>query len=209
MLVAQFGLAGYAVPQGPDAVPRLYLDPVFRAQEGVILAQVVFMFLALWGVVAAAREQAAGLVLTALLLLVLWQVLELVPRAVDVFAAGEIWAPAWAEAATEADRAAWATVLEAWQGAWSALGVIRRIVWGVAHLLLGLAFVARSGLGRWLGVLFLFNALRLLPRTTGALLDLEWLAGFGAGRWWFVAGMVPLFGLAAVWLWREAARTRT
>lgn len=209
MLVAQLALVDFSVPSGHDALGVLYLDRTFRTQGALILGQVMLMFVALLGVAAGGYGRSAGLMVLAAAFVVLWQVLELIPRSIDVFAASGVWAESWRAASTDAERAQWLLALELWQGAWHGLGMMRRIVWGATHLLFGLVFVRHEGLGRWLGVLFLLNAVRLLPRTGGALLGVPWLAELGAGRWWFMAGMIPLFALASVWLWREGdARAR-
>lgn len=201
-IATQFALSSYPSGGGPEGLMLTYADPVFRAQGWVILFQVVFMFLALWGVCAARFPAAPGLIVTAAAFLLLWQVLELVPRSVDVIAAAGTWAPAWVDEVDPARRAALEANVVVWSDVWNAMGVVRRLVWGGAHLLLGLAFVTGRGLERWIGCLFLLNAARLLPRTLAWIAGWEPAAGLLGGAAWFIIGTVPLFALLALWLWR-------
>jgi hypothetical protein len=207
-IALQLALSGY--PSGGDAEGLMltYADPVFQAQGWVILFQVMFMFFALWGVCAARFTSAPGLIATAVAFLLLWQVLELVPRSVDVIAAAGTWAPAWAGEADPVRRASLQGHVLAWNDVWSAIGVVRRLVWGSSHLVLALAFITGRGLERWIGCLFLLNAARLLPRTIAWIAGWEPGAALLAGSAWFFVGMIPLFALLALWLWRIAP-TRT
>lgn len=178
-------------------------DPAFRAQEAVILVQVVLMFAALGGAALARWPHSTGLLVTGFAAFVAWQVLEIVPRSIDLFAASLEWAEQYAEATTEAERVKWQTVLLAWGDMWAAMGEVRRVFWGLGHLLFGLVFWRGAWMERTLAVLFLFNAVRLVPRMVGGWLEVPGLAGLLAGRWWFVLGMLPLFTVLGIWLWKE------
>lgn len=200
----QFALAPPTTGPGVSGVLEMYASPAFRLQGWIVLAQVFFMFLALWGIAAARFRASPGAVWLAIGLLVLWQVLELVPRSIDVVAAAGSWGPAWAAESDPERKAELAAMLLGWDRVWSSLGLVRRLVWGGAHLAFGIAFIQGAWVERVVAGLFLFNALRLLPRTLAGVIG--WDAGRGilADPIWFVLGMVGLFVGLLGWLWREA-----
>lgn len=202
VLVAQVGLTNYPAPSSRPEAILLYRHGVFVAQGWVILGQVFLMFLALWGVALKSFRVAPGLIATAAVFIVFWQILELIPRGVEMITLARVWAPRFAEA-DAATRVAleghFATVAEIS----GALGFVRRGPWALGHLLFGLALWRGPTLQRGVAALFLYNFIRLLPRVLGELAGWSWLSNLVQGRWPFVFGMLPLFLLAAIWLWRE------
>ncbi|MDX1624648.1 MAG: hypothetical protein R3199_11800 [Gemmatimonadota bacterium] len=180
-------------------------DPAFRIRSGVIFAQVVFMFLALYGAGAVRFRAAPALVATGFLFFLLWQVLDIVPRAVDAWAVSRVWAPAWLAAEDPAARQGYLYAIRTWADVAAALGIARRVAWGAGHLLFAPAFLRGDRLETAIGAFFAFNAARLLPRSVGEIARWPGLATLTTGKWWFVAGTLPLFALLGVWLWREAS----
>lgn len=205
VLVAQFGLAGYPSPGAPEEVAELYADPLFRAQRWTLLLQVVLMFGALWACTLRAYRLSPTLVLTGFLFFLLWQVLELVPRSIDLFALSYGWAPEYLASRDPGERAG---ILEAMRRTGAALGALghpRRAAWALGHLAFGAALWRGPGLARAVGLLFLLNALRLGLRLAGDASGWSWPGAVSGGTVGFVATIVPLFVLLGWWLWRDAA----
>lgn len=203
VLVAQFALTGYPSPASREQVAQLYVHPTFRAQQWVILVQVFFMFLALWACTLKARRVAPGLLLTGFLFFVFWQVLELLPRSVELFAISYSWAPQLVASQNPAEQAELLTAMERTGELLGAAGYARRAVWALGHLTFGLAFWRGAGVMKAMSAFFLLNALRLLLRMAGEATGLSWMSSLSGGLVGFVAAMVPLFLLMAWWLWRE------
>ena len=202
VLVAQIALTGYPSPSSRSEAILLYNDPVYVLQRWTILGQVVLMFLALWGVTLKSLRSAPGLIATGAVFFIFWQVLELIPRGVEMITLARIWAPRYAEADT-AMRAGLETYFAVFADVSAGLGTVRRVVWMLGHLLFGLVLWRGRGLQRIVGALFLLNFVRLFPRVVGELAGWSWLAGLIRGPLPFVAAMVPLFAVIALWLWRE------
>jgi len=202
VLVAQLGLTAYPAPASRAEAILLYRHPVFLAQGWVILVQVVLMFLALWGVTLKSFRAAPGLIATGAVFFVFWQVLELIPRGVEMITLAREWAPRFA-AADAATRATLENRFAMFAEISGGLGAVRRAVWALGHLLFGIALWRGPALRRVLSALFLLNFLRLFPRVVGELVGWNGLAELVRGRLPFVLGMVPLFLLIAFWLWRE------
>lgn len=200
--VAQLVLTGYPQPETQADLIALYAHPVFIAQSWVILIQVFLMFLALWGAAAGLFARVPALAATGLLVFIFWQALELIPRSIDLFAGSYRWAPAYLAAGEDVVRAGIARYFEVFGDVADAIRDVRSPLWALGHFLFGLAFWKFGG--RWtrlIAVLFLFNAARLILGLVGRSVGPVWLAGGGLPL--FVIGMVPLFGLLAVWLWNR------
>ncbi len=203
VLVAQFGLTGYPTPASPEETIRLYTHPVFRAQGWVIFAQVFLMFLALWGCTLKMARRAPALILTGFLFFVFWQVLEIIPRSIELSAMSYVWGPEFVETQDAAVRDRLLSTMRGTGTALAGIGVGRRVVWALGHLVFGLAFWSGTRLMRLLGLFFLLNFLRLAVRMGGEMTDWAWLFRLTGGDLGFVLAMVPLFALLAWWLWTE------
>jgi hypothetical protein len=200
VLVAQLALGRYPSPRGPDQLIGLFADSTFRAQSAVILIQVFLMFLALWGVTAKMYRYTPGLIMTGFLIFVFWQVLEILPRAIGLFAGSYAWAPAFEAATDEAVRTSVAERFRLLMDSYGALATVGRVLWGAGHLLFGLALWRLSGWYRVIAGLFVLNSIRLGLGFLGPAIGVRWLDG---GVALFVSLMVPLFTLIGIWLWRK------
>ena len=198
VLVAQLILGSYPRPAGFDSLIELYAQPMVRVQQVVILVQVFLMFLGLWGVVAKVHRRSPGAALTALLLLCFWQMFELIPRSLELFAGSWRYAPAFVSAADETGRETARVAMRTLLELTNAMGDVRRILWLLSHLLLAIALWSTRGWGRWLAILFFANALRLALGMAGSLLGQPSLGGGLAG---FMVLIVPQFLMIAAWLW--------
>lgn len=203
VLVAQYALTGYPDPTTPEEWVRLHAHPVFRAQGWVIFGQVFLMFVALWGCTLKTVRAAPALVLTGFLFFVLWQVLEIVPRSIEMSAMSHGWAPRFLASGDPQEQARILDSMQQTGAVLGAIGVGRRFVWALGHLLFGLAFWRGSRLMKVLAIFFVLNFLRLAVRMAGEVTGWAWLSGLGGGTPGFVVAMVPLFALIGWWLWKE------
>ncbi len=201
VLIAQLGLRGYPQAASPSALIELYSHPIFVAQSWTILIQVFLMFLALWGAALKMIQRATALIATGFVVFMLWQVLELVPRSIDLFAGTYRWSPAYMAAADEAGRMSFEAQFRLLGDLSGAIREVRNPLWALGHLLFGLAFWQLGGWKRAISILFLFNAVRLVLGFIGRSIGPAWLAAGGLPM--FVIGMVPLFTLLAIWMWTE------
>lgn len=203
VLVAQFGLTEYPSPTTPEDSVRLYTNGVFRAQGWVIFGQVFLMFLALWGCTLKAYRRAPGLILTGFLFFMFWQILEIIPRSIAMSTMTYTWAP---EFLGTQDQQAQTRILAAMQqigAVLAGIGVGRRIVWALGHLMFGIAFWRGGRLMKVLSLFFLLNFARLFVRMAGEVTGWTWLFGVSGGTLGFVVAMVPLFALIGWYLWMD------
>ena len=202
VLVAQTLLVPEASATGVDGLIRAYADPMFQAQSLVILLQVMAMFIALATVAAKAFPIAPGLTILAAASLLMWQVLEILPRSIDYFVFSLDYARAYVAGSGDAGfiEEEFRRFL-AWERGWRSM---RQIVWASGLLLIGLAAWRAAGLGRWAGAMLLLNGARV------AALFVASLAGttLPFGRPLFVIVNVAAFGLLAFWLWRSPVPER-
>lgn len=205
VLLAQLVLTGYPRAGSPDEIMAVYTHPVFRAQRWVIFVQVALMFLALWGATLKAYRFAPGLILTGLVFFVFWQILEIVPRSIDLMAIGYGWAPEFLASEDPSERTRLLNATRQAAAISGALGVGRRVVWALGHLMFGLAFWKGSRLMKGAGAFFLLTFLRLALRMVGEATGRSWITSLGGGSIGFVVTMVPLFAILGWWLWREPA----
>lgn len=203
LLLAQFGLPGYPQPSTAEGVAQLYTHPIFRARGWVIFVQVFFMFLALWSCTVKAYRRVPGLLLTGFLFFCFWQVLELLPRSMGIFALSYGWAPEFVASQDLSEQARLLGNMQQTGAIIDSIGYGRRVVWAVGHLLFGLAFWRGDRIMKVIGLVFLFNALRLIMRMSGEATGWAWLGTLSGGLAGFVVGMVAQFWLIAWWLWRE------
>jgi hypothetical protein len=201
VLLAQLGLNHYPQPEAPPDAIALYSNPVFVAQSWTILIQVFLMFLALWGATVKMIRRGTALIATGFLIFTFWQGLELIPRSIDLFAGSYDWSPAYLAATEDVERATLAAQFRWLDDVSSAIRDVRSPLWGLGHLLFGLAFWQLGGWKRAISVLFLFNAVRLALGMIGRSIGPAWLAAGGLPM--FIIGMVPLFTLLAIWMWTE------
>ena len=198
VVVAQFVIRSEPPEPGLEGLIAAYASPAVQARLVAILVQVMAMFVALFAAGVKLLERAAGLALLALAAAVFWQVFELVPRSVGLFAFALGHAEGYV--AGTADAAFVETEFRSFLGWYDAFRSLRLILWSAAFVLLGLAAWPGGWLSRLLSVLFLLNGARV-----AALFALS-MAGqpFPMGRIAFVAGVGSLFAVLAVWLWRQA-----
>lgn len=200
VLIAQLWLTIDAPSPGILGIIGIYAEPLWRAKSLTILVQVGLMFLALLAVATKLWPRSPSVVLLALPFLLFWQLFELIPRAIDLFAASYQWAPAYLDASDPSIRAA---LEERFRFFWStadAMGELRRVCWALLHLLLGIAVLRVGGWPRIVAVILLLNSLRLAIAIIGAHFGLAWLAGGITG---FIIMMVLQFLLVAIWLWSD------
>lgn len=203
VLVAQVFLAPEASPTSTDGAIALLASPMYRARAWTILLQVFLMFLSLWAVAVKMHRRAFGLVATGFVVFLLWQVLELVPRSLDLLAGSYGWAADYVsvdpgDAGVRGHLEGRLRMLSDLTGA---LVETRRILWALGHLLFGLAIWRLPGWARLVAALFLANFARLVLGMVGRTVGPAWLAGGGVLP--FVALIVPQFLAIALWLWRE------
>lgn len=203
VLVAQLGLTGYAAPRAAEETVLLYVDPIFRAQAWVVLVQVFVMFLVLWATTVKAWRMAPAFVFTAFLFVLLWQVLEILPRSIELFALSYGWAPDYLASEDPTRRSSLLEMMRGTGTVVGALGSSRRTLWMLAHLTFGVTLWRGPRLTRAIGFLFLLNAVRLLLRLTGEATGWSWPGTLSGGLAGFVVTIVPLFVLIGWWLWRE------
>lgn len=144
VLVAQIGLSGYPRPASTEENIALYALPVFRAQSWTILIQVFLMFLAIWGVAVKMHQRAPALITTGFLFFVFWQLFEMIPRSIDLFAASYNWAPSYLAAKDEAIRSTMTENFRVFGDVSDAIQEVRRVMWALGHLLFGFSSLARG-----------------------------------------------------------------
>lgn len=208
VVVAQLALTGYPSPTTPEESVRLYTNPIFRAQGWVIFAQVFLMFLALWGCTLKAYPRAPALILTGFLFFIFWQLLEILPRSVEMSAMSYVWAPEFLDTQDPQAREGVVSAMRQTGTVLAGIGMGRRIVWALGHLMFGLAFWNGTRIMRLMGLFFLLNFLRLSIRMAGEATGWSWLSGLAGGTLGFVIAVVPLFALMGWWLWREPEQVR-
>ncbi len=153
------------------------------------------MFVALLVVAAKVFPRSPGATVLAAAFLILWQVLEILPRSVDYFAfalgyADSYLAGGMNKAAIEAEFVQffeWADAIRS----------MRLIVWSAGLLLLGVAVAHTRGVGRWVAALLLLNGVRVALIFALSLVG----AALPFGLWIFVVVNTGLFALLAYWLW--------
>ena len=188
------------VPPAPEpgiaGLLDAYAQPTFRAHSLTILLQVMAMFVALVVLGARVFSMAPGLTLLAIAFLMLWQVLEVVPRSIDYFTFSLRLAPAYVAGAPDAlDIERRFADFLAWEGG---LRSMRQIVWAGGLLLLGWALMhAKGQVARLLSFGLVVNGLRVAALFVGSMLGFS----LPLGRWLFIVVNVGVFGLLAVWLW--------
>lgn len=187
---------------GFDAEMALYLNQAFVAQMWVILVQVFFMFLALWAVATRSLRAATGPAATGFLLVLIWQVFELIPRAVEVVAVQRVWVPAYLNAVA-AEKAELVQLIQASFLVEDAIVMVRQLLFAVGLLLLGGASWRGSRLQRVVALLLLANGVRVAFRVLGAELGIGWMAALVAPL--FPILMPALFLAVAAWLWLQPA----
>ena len=201
MLVAQSWLARYPSPEDVADFIALHANPVFIAQSWVILVQVFLMFLAHWGVAVKNYRLSPALFATGFLFFLIWELLELVPRSINLFAASYVWAPQYLAAVDESTRSIWEIGFRMFDDVSGAIRETRRVVIILAYLLFGLAIWRIGGWVRAISALYLLNSLRLTLGVIGGWSGSTWVSGGGTAA--FLLLMVPMFILIGVWLWRE------
>lgn len=195
IVVAQVILAPAAPEPGIGGIIRAYADPTFQAQSLTILLQVLAMFVALVILAVKVFPVAPGLTILAGASLVMWQVLEIVPRSVDYFTFSLDYARSYVAGAEDP------AFIEgefrrffAWERGWRSM---RQIVWAASLLLIGLAAWRGTGLARWVGAILMLNGIRVAALLTASIIG----TSLPLGRWSFVVVNLTAFGLLAVWLW--------
>lgn len=195
IVVAQVILAPGAPEPGIGGIIRAYADPTFQAQSLTILLQVLAMFIALVTLAVKVFPVAPGLTMLAGASLVMWQVLEIVPRAIDYFTFSLDYARSYLAGAEDAAfiEGEFRRFL-AWERGWRSM---RQVVWAAGLLLIGLVAWRRGRLARWVAAILMLNAIRVTALLTASIIG----TSLPFGRWSFVVVNVAAFGLLAVWLW--------
>ncbi|MBW3564440.1 MAG: hypothetical protein KY459_06925 [Acidobacteria bacterium] len=195
IVVAQVILAPGAPEPGIGGIIRAYADPTFQAQSLTILLQVLAMFIALVVLAVKVFPVAPGLTILAGAWLVMWQVLEIVPRSIDYFTFSLDYARSYVAGAEDA------AFIEgefrrffAWERGWRSM---RQVVWAAGLLIIGLAAWRGRGLARWVGAIFMFNGVRVAALLIASIIGIS----LPLGRWSFVVVNLTAFGLLAIWLW--------
>lgn len=203
VIFVQYAIGDYEAPAtAAEGILLRTRDP-YRASAALLLVQVFLMFLGLWGVTLKWMRESTGAILTGFLFVLFWQVLEILPRSVDLFTGSFIWAPDYLATTEEAERTAIMARFQLTAGVLAGIGHARRAFWALAHLLFGVALHRGAGAVKLIALLFYFNAARLLLRLLAEAAGWTWLRDLVVGREPFVVGMVPLFLLIGWWLWSD------
>lgn len=203
IIIAQFFLTGYPRPTSVDEVIGVYANPVYVGQSWTILIQVFFMFMALWGVTIKMYKVSPPLILTGFLFFIFWQIFELIPRSIDLFAVSNTLAPQYLEAGAELKESI-LNQIRTLSKMNDSIAEVRRVMWVLGHLMFGLAFWRLGTLEKVMSIFFLGNALRLVAGMIGRSIGPSFLAG--GGSMLFVIFMLPLFLLIGYWLWENTER---
>lgn len=195
IVTAQMVLNPSAPGQGLEALIRAYADSTVQRQSLTILLQVMAMFVALIVLAVKLFPIAPGLVILAGTSLVMWQMLEIVPRSIDYFVFSLGYARDYVAGAGDpiAIEGEFRRFL-AWEHGWRSM---RQVVWAAGLLLIGVAALRAPGFGSVLGTVLVLNGMRV-----AALLAAS-LAGGSVpfGRPLFIIVNVVAFGSLAAWLW--------
>lgn len=153
------------------------------------------MFVALLVVAVKVIPYSPGTTLLAIAFLILWQVFELYPRAIDYFTFSKIYAEAYF--ADGANQGFVENEFRRFLSANDGLRSMRLIVWSTGLLFLGAAMMPVNGISRWIAVLLILNGVRV------ALIFALSMTGTALpfGRWAFIVVNVALFSLVTYWLW--------
>jgi hypothetical protein len=174
----------------------------YRYRVAFLIFQSLLIFLTLWGLAVKSHRVSGGLVATGFLVFIPWFALDLIPRAIELFAVSVQWAPAWIEVYEAGNEAAQDRVFDSireLQIMVAPLVELSKLLWGLGHLLLALALIRIEGMGRLISV---FGFLLAAPVFVG-LLDSYYDLGFAwlDGTSLYLITMIPYFGLTGLWLW--------
>ena len=192
----------YSAPTFEDAV-ALHTNAFYLARLWV---NFIHIFLALVAYGAAAwllSRSAPGLAGAGFLWFVFWGFTELLGITTIIFAVNRTWRPRFATASAEA-KAVLRMQIDGVYAVWDAIFFLLLVAFLLGSLCYGLAGIRRTGLTRWIGVLFLLGV------PLNVIIMLGEYGGFDALNV-VVSVVYPILqpvmrGLLGYWLWTEGER---
>ena len=160
----------------------------------------VFIALVAYGAAAwVLRRRSPSLAATGFIAFAFWALTEAIGVSVNLWGVNHTWRAGYA-AANEPTQLAFRTAITTFQGIWDGLFFVILVTFLIGTLAYGFALLKTTGLGRWLGALFLLAG----PLTLIILLDIYF--GASLSRWieWSYPTLQPVSrALLGVWLWRR------
>jgi hypothetical protein len=190
-------------PASWEELVALHSSTAYMARQWIVLTQVFMMFLALGGLAAKKLSTRPSLAVSAFVFLFFWEILELLPRSIELFAVNLHLAPSYFSATTDAARTMYETNIRALDSIIDAFAYPRPYFWMVTHLLLGFALWGKNRLEKTLAIVMFLNFGRLLlAQGLRPLGDFSFLFVIDPYTF-FVILMVIQFTLLGYWLWKD------